>query len=95
MERSKTRFRLPYVLQVVDDLIVAAPLPGAGRDARLRAHPVTCRVEREGPGTELKRVHVCVGGLLQTDPQERKDHHCFFGLQNSSHSPGPRCVTRQ
>jgi len=24
-----------------------------------------------------------------------KDRHCFFGLQTSSHSPGPRIVTWQ
>ena len=34
---------------------------------------------------------MCVGRSARAS----KDHHCIFGLQTSSHSPGPRCVTRQ
>jgi len=39
----------------------------------------------------------CVWGLFITYRSARasKDHHCIFGLQTTSHSPGPRCVTRQ
>ena len=39
----------------------------------------------------------CVWGRFITNRSARasKDHHGIFGLQTSSHSPGPRCVTRQ
>ena len=38
-----------------------------------------------------------VCGLFITNRSARasKDRHCIFGLQTSSHSPGPRFVTRQ
>jgi len=57
-----------------------------------RAHePTTTLLSR----TCVSHSSVC--GLFITDRSARasKDHHCIFGLQTSSHSPGPRCVTRQ
>jgi len=53
--------------------------------------------------SELTHLMVCVGCLLQTDPQERAktttaSSDCTVtaeAVQTSSHSPGPRCVTRQ
>jgi len=38
---------------------------------------------------------VCGRFITNRSARASKDHHCIFGLQTSSHSPGPRCVTRQ
>ena len=63
------------------------------------------RVPLSGAGRGQHRL--CVGGLFNNkqtvcgrfitnrSARASKDHRCIFGLQTSSHSPGPRCVTRQ
>jgi len=60
----------------------------------------TLRVSTNAPVRRVRRQHwqlhciffvSCVWGLFITYRSARasKDHHCIFGLQTSSHSPGP------
>ena len=44
------------------------------------------------PWLRCVRWIVCGRFITNRSARASKDHHCIFGLQTSSHSPGPRCV---
>jgi len=48
-----------------------------------------------GEQAAARRAGPQQGAGGRTPGRGHADHHCIFGLQTSSHSPGPRCVTWQ
>jgi len=42
--------------------------------------------------TKVPLAAVCGRFITYRSARASKDHHCIFGLQTSSHSPGPRCI---
>jgi len=79
----------------------AAVCPGPGPQACCPCggwqHKTSVQVPSHARSRPLIEDSNCVCGRFITNRTARasKDHHCIFGLQTSSHSPGPRCVTRQ